>query len=106
MACYITPDSFLLGRYFSKIRRTILNYSATRTILMFKEDFWKSGVVGRPTVISYQKAGGKEPNLDFEFMPRTSSGLSRYLHIRLLTVNGRRLAHSTKKLFKSAGQEP
>src|SRR5205823_696645 len=60
VACYITPDSFLLGRYFSKIRRTILNQSAIRTILMFQEDFWKSGVVGRPTIISYQKGGSKQ----------------------------------------------
>ena len=60
VACYITPDSFLLGRYFSKIRRTMLNQSAIRTILMFQSDFWKSGVVGRPTVISYQKGGDKE----------------------------------------------
>ncbi|MEM1724846.1 MAG: TaqI-like C-terminal specificity domain-containing protein, partial [Thermoplasmata archaeon] len=52
---YITPDSFLLGRYFSKLRSFILRTSAIKLILMFEEDFWESGVVGRPVIIILQK---------------------------------------------------
>ncbi len=52
--CYVTPDSFLLGRYFSKIRRYILDISKIITILMFEKDFWESGVVGRPVITVLQ----------------------------------------------------
>lgn len=51
---YITPDSFLLGRYFSKLRRTVLDSAAIRTFVMFEHDFWKSGVIGRPTISVFQ----------------------------------------------------
>lgn len=52
--CYLTPDSFLLGRYFSKLRRLLLGDSAIRRIVMFRSDFWKAGVVGRPTITLLQ----------------------------------------------------
>ncbi|MBI2309296.1 Eco57I restriction-modification methylase domain-containing protein, partial [Candidatus Collierbacteria bacterium] len=47
---YVTPDSFLLGRYFSKLRRFILDGCRIIEILMFEKDFWESGVVGRPVI--------------------------------------------------------
>jgi len=47
---YVTPDSFLLGRYFSKLRRYILDGCRIIEILMFEKDFWESGVVGRPVI--------------------------------------------------------
>ncbi|MEI6390206.1 MAG: TaqI-like C-terminal specificity domain-containing protein [Verrucomicrobiota bacterium] len=56
---YITPDSFLLGRYFSKLRRFILDTSPPRHITMFEEDFWQSGVVGRPTIITVSRPPSK-----------------------------------------------
>ena len=48
--CFLTPDSFLLGRYFSKLRRRILESCDLKIALMFEQDFWKSGVVGRPVI--------------------------------------------------------
>jgi len=36
---FITPDSFLLGRYFSKIRNFILNFFKIKEIVMFEKDF-------------------------------------------------------------------
>ncbi|MCX7043957.1 MAG: Eco57I restriction-modification methylase domain-containing protein [Candidatus Sumerlaeota bacterium] len=48
--CFLTPDSFLLGRYFSKLRRWMLDSCDLQTALMFEQDFWKSGVVGRPVI--------------------------------------------------------
>ncbi len=50
---YITPDSFLLGRYFSKIRKFILSTCKIKEILLFKEDFWESGVVGSPVISTF-----------------------------------------------------
>ncbi|GAI09298.1 unnamed protein product, partial [marine sediment metagenome] len=55
VVCYITPDSFLLGRYFSKLRKTLLDNTSINRFVMFEKDFWKSGVVGRPTISLYQK---------------------------------------------------
>lgn len=57
IVCYITPDSYLLGQFFEKVRRTILERGAIRNITQFEEDFWKSGVVGRPTILLAQKQG-------------------------------------------------
>jgi hypothetical protein len=59
--CYITPDSYLLGRYYSKVRRTILDRSAIKKLVMFERDFWKSGVVGRPTISLLQKGPATGP---------------------------------------------
>jgi type I restriction-modification system DNA methylase subunit len=57
---YITPDSFLLGRYFSKLRKHILKTCRIIKILMFEKDFWKSGTVGRPVITLLER----EPNTD------------------------------------------
>jgi len=56
---YITPDSFLLGRYFSKLRRLILDSCAVRHVAMFEQDFWISGVVGRPTITTLTRPAAK-----------------------------------------------
>jgi len=47
---FLTPDSFLLGRFFSNLRARILRTCDLRLILMFERDFWKTGVVGRPVI--------------------------------------------------------
>ncbi|MBE0433822.1 N-6 DNA methylase [candidate division WOR-3 bacterium] len=56
---FIVPDSFILGRYFSKLRRLILDKCRIIEIVMFVEDFWKSGVVGRPVIIILEKTSDK-----------------------------------------------
>jgi adenine-specific DNA-methyltransferase len=63
--CCLTPDSYLLGRYFSKLRRLLLDGSALRALYLIEEDFWEGGVVGRP-VIGVFRAGrgpGEQPVL-------------------------------------------
>lgn len=57
---FILPDSFLLGRYFSKIRRLILDSCSIREILMFANDFWVGGTVGRPVIIILRKENPKD----------------------------------------------
>jgi adenine-specific DNA-methyltransferase len=52
---FIIPDSFLLGRYFSKLRRYILNNCAIEEVVLFMKDFWKYGIVGRPVIIILRK---------------------------------------------------
>ncbi|MCI0458876.1 MAG: N-6 DNA methylase [Gemmataceae bacterium] len=63
ICCCLTPDSYLLGRYFQKLRRRLLDDSAIRALIVIEEDFWKGGVVGRP-VIGVFRAGrdpGEQP---------------------------------------------
>lgn len=57
---FIVPDSFLLGRYFSKIRRHILDTTKIKEILLFLEDFWPHGTVGRSVIILLQKESDEE----------------------------------------------
>ncbi|MCK4824133.1 Eco57I restriction-modification methylase domain-containing protein, partial [bacterium] len=52
---FITPDSFLLGRYFSKLRGFVLRACRIKEIVMFEKDFWQAGVVGRPVISNIQR---------------------------------------------------
>lgn len=60
---FIVPDSFLLGRYFSKLRRYILNNCAIEELVLFLKDFWKYGIVGMPVIIILRKEIKKEKRL-------------------------------------------
>jgi len=57
---FIVPDSFLLGRYFSKLRRYILDTCAIDQIVLFAKDFWPSGTVGLPVILVLQKASDED----------------------------------------------
>ena len=52
---FVIPDSFLLGQYYRKLRRRILDSCAIEEICIFKKDFWKFGVVGLPVIIILRK---------------------------------------------------
>ncbi|MBY9001952.1 MAG: N-6 DNA methylase [Candidatus Heimdallarchaeota archaeon] len=57
----ITPDSFLLGRYYSKIRSFILNNSRILEINLLGFEPFKQATVGRPVISFYQQtADGRE----------------------------------------------
>jgi hypothetical protein len=47
---YITPDTFLTGRYFSKVRSLILEECRIRKLVVFLKDFWEQGTIGFPTI--------------------------------------------------------
>lgn len=57
---FIVPDSFLLGRYFSKLRRYILNEVKIKEMLLILEDFWPHGTVGRSVIIILQKESDED----------------------------------------------
>lgn len=48
--CYVVPDSFLVGRYFSKLRDLILRTCRIKKLVLFAKDFWEHGVVGLPVI--------------------------------------------------------
>ena len=52
---YIVPDSFLVGKYFSKIRRLILKESSIVDILLIKAKVFESASVGQSVVFLFQK---------------------------------------------------
>jgi len=57
VCCCITPDSYLLGRHFAKLRRRILADCAIRALFLIEEDFWKGAVVGRPVIGVFRPGG-------------------------------------------------
>jgi type I restriction-modification system DNA methylase subunit/predicted type IV restriction endonuclease len=63
---FIVPDSFLLGRYYSKIRRRILGSCAIKEICLFQKDFWELGIVGLPVVLILQKEKNRKKRLENE----------------------------------------
>ena len=52
---FIIPDSFLTGRYFSKLRKLLLDSTELKAIILFEKDFWQAGDVGFPTILIFQK---------------------------------------------------
>ncbi len=54
---FIVPDSFLLGRYFSRIRNYILCSGRLGSLVLIHEDFWASGTVGQPTLYVVRRGG-------------------------------------------------
>lgn len=55
MLAFILPDSFLVGKFFSKIRKYILDTCKIREIVFCREDFWDDANVGYPTLLVLQK---------------------------------------------------
>jgi hypothetical protein len=70
---FITPDSFLLGRYFSKVRRRMLDSCSLNRVIMFEKDFWEPGVVGRPTITLATRDASRSP-----FQAFFHSGLDQF----------------------------
>lgn len=63
---FITPDTFLAGRYFSKVRKLILDEFRIRKLIVFLEDFWEQGTIGFPTISVFvrdQDSQNRERNL-------------------------------------------
>lgn len=79
---FIVPDSFLLGKYYSKIRRRILDSCTIKEICLFQKDFWKLGIVGLPVILILQKEGNQEKRLENEIkVCRCTFDLTRNEHV-------------------------
>lgn len=53
---YIVPDSFLTGKFFSRIRSLLVQSTHIHTLVLFRDDFWQSGSVGQPVLYVVKKA--------------------------------------------------
>jgi len=52
---FIVPDSFLLGRYFSKLRQYILSSCRIEQLLMIRDRVFTIGTVGTSVIFTFQK---------------------------------------------------
>lgn len=57
---YIVPDSFLLGRYFSKLRAYILEHCEINELLMIKAKVFSGATIGTSVVNCLQKTQNKK----------------------------------------------
>lgn len=57
---YIVPDSFLLGRYFSKIRNYILTKCSIKNIMLIKSEVFENATVGQSVVYLFSKYKNKD----------------------------------------------
>ena len=62
---YILPDSFLVGKYFEKIRSHILDTCKIEEIVMCGKNFWEEAEVGFPIMIKLQKESNKNKRDNF-----------------------------------------
>jgi len=75
---FVVPDSFLLGRYFSKLRKFILDTCAIIEVTMFVKDFWGGGVVGRPTIITLKRLSDKKLRGSNKLTAKLASNISEF----------------------------
>lgn len=52
---FILPDSFLVGMYFSKVRRKILDTCKIVEVVLCQKNFWEDAEVGFPTMIVLER---------------------------------------------------
>jgi len=62
---FIVPDSWLTGKYFSKLRNFLLTRSDFRRIVLIKRDFWKGLHIGRSVVYVVQKTAQENYQKNF-----------------------------------------
>lgn len=58
---FIVPDSFLLGRYFSKVRTLILDRNQINELLLLDYKVFNNATVGKPVIYNFQRGSQKEP---------------------------------------------
>jgi adenine-specific DNA-methyltransferase len=56
---FILPDSFLIGKYFSVIRKYILETTKIKEIVFCRENFWEDAEVGCPTLLVLERESKK-----------------------------------------------
>lgn len=57
----IIPDSFLMGKYFRKLRHFLLNFTILHEIALFRRNFWIMADSGKPVILLFQKKSHPSP---------------------------------------------
>ncbi|MHA1733479.1 MAG: Eco57I restriction-modification methylase domain-containing protein [Promethearchaeota archaeon] len=76
---FLLPDSYLVGRYFSKLRAHLLGWRMFH-LVKFSKDFWKGADVGFPTILFVEK---ERPPPDFKVEFREVGSLEGLNHAEL-----------------------
>lgn len=84
---FILPDSFLLGRYFSKLRRYILNLTSIKEIVLILEDFWPHGTIGRSVIIFLKKESDEKQRRNNKVIVRLCQTLEDFGKRNFLTYS-------------------
>jgi len=84
---FILPDSFLVGRYFSKLRKFILDTCCIKEILFFEWDvFSKEASTGRNVILILQKEKNEEKRLKNEIKVLRCGEIDRIGRIENLEI--------------------
>ncbi len=59
----IIPDSFLMGKYFRKIRSYLVHSTAIQEIALFQRNFWTRADSGLPVILIFRKDAHDHKNL-------------------------------------------
>ena len=94
---FIVPDSWLMGRYFSKLRSFLIASSTFQHLLIIKNNFWTGPHVGRCTVYVVKKGkpagiSGSIPADIITNPENLQSGNNREIQLSLTRI-GRRSRH-------------
>ncbi len=60
ISCLLTPDTFFIGRYYSKIRSYIMEHSQILDVSIFDFEPFKGVTLGRSVISFFRKGGKKE----------------------------------------------
>nr|QEE14598.1 hypothetical protein DSAG12_00411 [Candidatus Prometheoarchaeum syntrophicum] len=63
---FVLPDSFLMGKYYQKLRSFLLSKSILLEICLFEKNFWSQANSGLPVILILQKISGDTNQLEVE----------------------------------------
>ena len=103
-SAFILPDSFLMGKYFRKLRRFLLEKTQLKEICVFAKNFWKNADSGFPVILQFtsQPTDKNQPAMFNSVKTRFEDGK---VHIeqsyRMEAASFLRLARARFRLFFS-----
>jgi len=74
---FVLPDSFLMGKYFQKLRNFLLYKSILLEICLFEKNFWSQANSGLPVILILQKISNDTNNIE-GFMRSIKCSLKNY----------------------------
>jgi len=61
---FVLPDSFLMGKYYQKLRNFLLSRSILLEISLFESNFWSQANAGLPVILILQKNSNDTGNIE------------------------------------------
>ena len=100
-AAFVLPDSFLMGKYYQKLRIFLLSKCILLEICLFEKNFWKQANIGLPVILIIQKKLEKSKKLN---LPMRSVQCilkdEKVLTLEEYTMDQKIFIHQPKKRFR------